>query len=65
MANKVTVVKEGGEAQVFDGLATVKDAAAKVNALDCTAAINGEPAEMSDLLDDYSFVSFARKDKAG
>lgn len=65
MARNVTAQVLGGQPKVTEA-ADVQDA---FNALELngsyTATINGEPAEMSDVLDDFSFVSFAPAVKGG
>ncbi len=66
-AKNITAQVLGGEPVVLDDAVTVEDA---LNALELedgnyTATINGEPAEMEDELDDFSFVTFAAAVKAG
>lgn len=65
MAKNITAQVLGGSPKVIEA-ETVQDA---FNALglngNYTATINGDAAEMSDGLDDYSFVSFAQAVKGG
>ena len=65
MANNVTAVALGGQPQVIEA-STVKEAAEKLNIGDKhTVKVNGESADYSTSLEDYSFVSFGEKVKGG
>lgn len=66
MAKNVIGIPAGGSKQVLDGVNTVKDAftALKLEG-NYTAAINGDPADMDDSLDDGDVVSFAQAVKGG
>lgn len=65
MATNVTAKVVGGQAKTVSAN-TVQDA---YNALGLTgsytASVNGESAEMSDTIGEYSFVDFAEKVKGG
>ena len=66
MANNVTVQLLGGESKVVNGVDTVADCAKQIGATEgYTAAINGESAEMSELVDDYNNVTFSKASKGG
>lgn len=66
MANNVTAQALGSQAKVLSNVSTVADVKAQLG-LDgnYTATVNGEPADMEDELDDYSFVSFTKSVKGG
>lgn len=65
MANKVTGQVVGGQSRVFDNVSTVADVARQLGAEDRTATVNGEPADHSTPVADYSWVVFADKKKGG
>ena len=56
---KVTAQVLGGDPKVLEGMGTVGDVKAKLQATNHTATVNGEPVEDSYELDDYEFVSLA------
>ncbi len=66
MANRIVGKVVGGQDKVFNGLSRVQDV---YNALELTGSysvsVNGEAADMTDYLDDNSFVDFAEKVKGG
>ena len=64
MAKNITVKVAGGQEQVIEA-DTVAQAAEIAGATNHSACINGEPAEFSDTLEDYNWVTFAPKVKAG
>ena len=67
MANNVTVQVIGSQPSVITTpLGTVGDAfrAAQLSG-NYTASVNGQPAQMSDTLPEYAFVSFAENVKGG
>lgn len=65
MAKNITVQALGGQPKVIEA-ETVLDAFKSLSLSgNYTASVNGEPAEMSDELDGYSFVSFAQATKGG
>jgi len=59
MANKITVQVVGGAPQVLDGLCTVADVKRAVGKEGYAAKVNGAPANDSDHLKDYAFVSLS------
>lgn len=65
MADKVTVQVLGGTPQVLDGIRTVAEAKAKVNATNHSASVNGESANDCFVLDDYSYVTLSPAVKGG
>lgn len=66
MAKNVIGIPAGGSKQVLDNVFTVQEAftALKLEG-NYTAAINGDPANMTDGLDDGDVVSFAQAVKGG
>lgn len=56
---KVTGQVIGGSAKVFENASTVGEIKELMNAKTHTATVNGEPADDSDELNDYDFVSLA------
>lgn len=66
MKNNVIGYVLGGSKQVFDGVTTVGDVAAKLGLTgNYTAAINGVPALYTDNLTDGCLVSFSQAVKGG
>ena len=65
VASKVRGQIVGGAVQDFDGVATVGEVAAKLDATDRTATVNGVPVEHTTTLKDYDFVAFTDKKKGG
>ncbi len=66
MANNVIGQVAGGTKQVMDNVETVADVASKLGASSgYTASINGDPAGMSDSLEDSDMVTFAKSVKGG
>lgn len=66
MAKNVTAQVLGSQAKVLDHASSIADAKSQLG-LDgnYTATVNGEPADMEDELEDYSFVSFTKSVKGG
>lgn len=66
MADKIRAQVVGGQVKDFDGVGTVQDLA---NAMQLEgnykATVNGEPAEFTDSLSNYAYVTFAEKVKGG
>ena len=66
MADKIRAQVVGGQVKDFDGVGTVQDLA---NAMQLEgnykATVNGEPAEFTQSLDNYAYVTFAEKVKGG
>ena len=66
MAMNITGQTVGGQAKVFNDMDTVQDV---MDALGLsgsyTATINGEPADLDESLEDFSFVSFSESVKGG
>lgn len=65
MASKITVQVLGGSPQVIDGPSTIADVKRKLNLSNHTASVNGDPADDSHELDDYSFVTLSPSVKGG
>lgn len=65
-AKKVTVQVLGGEPTVCDCLSTVEDAFNELG-LEGTysATVNGEPADFSQVLEDFNYVCFSPAVKGG
>lgn len=65
MAKNITAQALGGQAKVIEA-DTVSDAFNQLGLSgNYTASINGEPASMSDSLEEYNFVTFAQAVKGG
>lgn len=65
MAKNVTAQALGGQPKVVEA-STVKEAFDALGLTgNYTASINGDTAEMSDELEEYSFVTFAQAVKGG
>lgn len=65
MAQNITAQVLGGQPRVIEA-STVKEAFDLLNLSgNYSASINGEPADLSDSLEDYNFVSFAPAVKGG
>lgn len=67
MASNVTTQVLGSPAKVLEGeVRTIRDAFNELGLEgNYTATVNGEPADMDDALDSYSFVSFTKSVKGG
>lgn len=65
MASNVVAQIQGGEKKVLDGVSTIADVRAKMNATGYAASVNGDPAADQDELNDQDFVSFAVATKGG
>lgn len=66
MANNVIGQVAGGSKRVLDNKTTVADVASELGAsTGYTASVNGDPAEMSDTLEDGDMVTFAKSVKGG
>lgn len=66
MAKNVIAQVLGGEKKVFDDVNTVSDVKSKLGAsTGYTAAINGEPAEDSQTLEDGDVVTLSKAVKGG
>jgi len=65
MASNITAQVAGGEAKSGLEADTVGELAEQVGASNHSAVVNGEPANESTSLEDYNFVTFAPKVKAG
>lgn len=66
MASNVIGQVAGGTKQVLDNVNTVSDVASKLGAsTGYTASLNGDPASMSDSLEDNDMVTFAKSVKGG
>jgi sulfur carrier protein ThiS len=66
MAKNVIAQLSGGSKQVLDGVDTVRDVKAKLNATTgYTAAINGDSAEDNEELNDGDVVTLAKAVKGG
>lgn len=63
MAQKVTAQAVGGAPRVFDDIETVGELKERMNLGTYQATVNGEPADDSEELQDYAFVSLAPKVK--
>jgi hypothetical protein len=65
MAKNITAQVTGGQPKVIE-VSTVSEALTALGLTgNYTATVNGEGAEMSDSLSDYSFVTFAEAIKGG
>jgi len=65
-AKNVTGQVIGGEECVFQGVRTVQNVFDNLGLEgNYTATVNGDPADMEDELDDFSFVSFSAAVKGG
>ncbi len=65
MSKNITVLAAGGTPKVLE-VSTVQDAYDELKLSGAmTATVNGEPAEMSDSVSDFSHISFAAKVKGG
>lgn len=66
MANKVTAQVIGGQPKTLDQCDTVQDALSSLGLEgNFTATVNGDPADLEDSLDDFSFVAFSAAVKGG
>lgn len=65
MAQKINAQVIGGSPRTFDDVQTVGDVAKLMGAEGYTATVNGEPAQLTDTLEDYSYVNFAPAVKGG
>ena len=67
MAKEVIGKVLGGDPQTFSDVRTVEDVKhkLKLNGANYTAAINGDPAELSDRVNDYDQVTFSPAVKGG
>lgn len=66
MANNIIVQIAGGKKEVYDGLNTIADVRAKLNLTSTyAAALNGDPANDSSLLEDGDMVTLAQAVKGG
>lgn len=66
MAQKVTGQVHGGANKLLENAETVQDVFSSLGLSgNYTVMINGEPAEMDDELEDFSFVSFTQSVKGG
>lgn len=64
MAKKVTAQVTGGQTKTFDDVNSVDDVRLQLGiSAEYTANVNGDPAEMSENVEDYAFVTFAEKVK--
>lgn len=62
----VTIQVLGGQPVVANNIRTVRDAFNKLElAGNYTVSVNGDPANMDDILDEYSFVTFSPAVKGG
>lgn len=65
MAKNITVQALGGQPKVIEAN-TVAEAFASLGLTgNYTASVNGNPAQMSDSISEYNFVSFAQAVKGG
>jgi sulfur carrier protein ThiS len=65
MAQNITAQISGGAPKLIN-VRTVADAMRELGLEGSyKATVNGEPADMSDVLDDYSFVAFSQNVKGG
>jgi len=65
-ARNVTAQVLGGEPTVLEGVETVGDALSELGLEgNYTATVNGDPADMSQELEDYEFISFSSAVKGG
>jgi hypothetical protein len=66
MATKVTGQLLGGAPKTFEDVHRVRDVYEKLGLSgNYTATVNGEPADMSTEIEDYTFVSFTEAVKGG
>ena len=66
MSNNVIGQVSGGTKQVFDNVYSVRDLAEKLGATTgYTASLNGEPAEMHEVVNEGDMVIFAKSVKGG
>ena len=62
----VTIQVLGGQPVVANNIRTVRDAFNRLElAGNYTVSVNGDPANMDDILDEYSFVTFSPAVKGG
>jgi len=65
MANNVTAVQLGGQAQVLANMNTVGDVLKKLDLKDVSVKVNGSEATAETELSDYDFVAVGEKVKGG